>query len=71
MKANEKRFSEIERRAADVIEEITTSGIKYDEKDEVVNVCTIQDIRKEERKIGELNKAREAVGNLYNIKSDT
>ena len=37
LKANEKRFQEVERRAADVIETITNSGIKYDEKDEVVN----------------------------------
>ena len=37
--ANEERFREVERRAADVIEAITNSGIKYDEKDEVVNVC--------------------------------
>lgn len=37
--ANERRFREVERRAADVIEAITNSGIKYDEEDEVVNVC--------------------------------
>ena len=35
---NEKRFRELERRAADVIEAITNSGIKYDEEDEVVNM---------------------------------
>ena len=34
--ANERRFQEVERRAADVIEAITNSGIKYDEEDEVV-----------------------------------
>ena len=39
MAANEKRFREVERRAADVIEAITNSGIKYDESEEVVNVC--------------------------------
>lgn len=38
LKDNEKRFREVERRAADVIETITNSGIKYDEEDEVVNV---------------------------------
>ncbi len=32
--ANERRFREVERRAADVIEAITNSGIKYDEEDE-------------------------------------
>ncbi len=72
LKANEKRFREVERRAADVIESITNSGIKYDEKDEVVNVCqAIQEIRKEERQIGELNKARETAGNLYEMGLDT
>ncbi len=31
--ANERRFRELERRAADVIEAITNSGIKYDESE--------------------------------------
>ncbi len=48
--ANEERFREVERRAADVIEAITNSGIKYDDEDEVVNVCqAIREIRMEER----------------------
>jgi len=69
--ANEKRFREVERRAADVIEAITNSGIKYDEEDEVVNVCqAIQEMRKEERQIGELNKAKEAARNFYNLGID-
>lgn len=37
--ANEDRFREMERRAADVIEAITNLGIKHDESEEVVNVC--------------------------------
>ena len=37
--ANEKRFREVERRAADVIEVITNTGIKYDESEEAVDVC--------------------------------
>ncbi len=66
--ANEERFREVERRAADVIETITNSGIKYDENDEAVNMCqTIQEMRKEERQIGELNKAKEAARNFYNL----
>ena len=69
--ANERRFREVERRAADVIEAITNSGIKYDEEDEVVNVCqAIQEMRKEERQIGELNKAKEAARNFYNLGID-
>ena len=73
---NEKRFRELERRAADVIEAITNSGIKYDESEEVVDVCqAIREIRIEERKIGEqdgeLKKAREAAGNLHEMGLDT
>ena len=68
---NEKRFREVERRAADVIEAITNLGIKYDEEDEVVNVCqAIQEMKKEERQIGELNKAKEAARNFYNLGVD-
>lgn len=70
--ANEKRFREVERRAADVIEAITNSGIKYDEDDEVVNVCqAIQEMRKESERDGELKKAREAAKNLYEMGLDT
>ena len=44
---------------------------KYDEEDEVVNVCqAIQEMRKEERQIGELNKAKEAARNFYNLGVD-
>ena len=73
---NEERFREVERRAADVIEAITNSGIKYDESEEVVDVCqAIREIRMEERKIGEqdgeLKKAREAAGNLHEMGLDT
>ena len=73
---NEKRFRELERRAADVIETITNSGIKYDESEEVVDVCqAIREIRMEERKIGEqdgeLKKAREAAENLHEMGLDT
>lgn len=72
LKDNEKRFREVERRAADVIEAITNSGIKYDEEDEVVNVCqAIQEMRKEERQIGELNKAMETAGKLHEMGLDT
>ena len=74
--ANEKRFREAERRAADVIEAITNSDIKYDEEDEVVNVClVIQEMRMEEQKIGEqdgkLRKAKEAAGKLHEMELDT
>ena len=65
--ANEARFREVERRAADVIEAITNSGIKYDEGEEVVNVCqAIQEMRKE----SELKKAQEVAENLYKMGLD-
>lgn len=73
--ANERRFRELERRAADVIEAITNLGIKYDESEEVIDVCqAIQEIRMEERKIGEqdgeLKKAKEDARNFYNLGVD-
>lgn len=65
--ANEERFWEVERRAVDVIEAITNSGIKYDESEEVVNVCqAIQEMRKE----SEQKKAQEVAGNLYKMGLD-
>ena len=69
---NEKRFRELERRAADVIEAITNSGIKYDESEEVVDVCqAIREMRRESEQDGELKKAREAAGKLYEMGLDT
>ena len=65
---NEERFRRVERRAADVIEAITNSGIKYDEEDEVVNVCqAIQEMRKE----SEQKKAMEVAGKLHEMGLDT
>lgn len=67
LQVNEKRFREVERRAADVIEAITNSGIKYDEKEEAVDVCrAIQEMRQE----SEQKKAREVAENLYNMGLD-
>ncbi len=72
LKVNEKRFREVERRAADVIEAITNSGIKYEEGEEAVDVCqAIQEMRKESEQDGELKKAREAAGRLYEMGLDT
>ncbi len=69
--ANEKRFREVERRAADVIEVITNTGIKYDESEEAVDVCqAIQEIRMESERRGELKKAQETARNLYNLGVD-
>ena len=69
--ANERRFREVERRAADVIEAITNSGIKYDEEDEVVNVCqAIQEMRKESEQDGRLMQAQESAKKLYEMGLD-
>lgn len=71
LKTNEKRFREVERRAVDVIEAITNSGMKYDESEEAIDVCqAIQEMRIEERKIGELNKAKETARNFYKLGID-
>ena len=74
--ADEKRFWEVERRAAGVIEVITNSGIKYDESEEVVDVCqAIQEIRKESERDGErqgrLMQAQEGAKKLYEMGLDT
>lgn len=54
LETNEERFRKLERRAVDVIEAITNSGIKYDEEEEAVDVCqAIQEMRIEERRLGE------------------
>lgn len=54
LKKNEKRFQEVERRAADVIEAITNTGLKYDEKEASVNMCqAILEMRMESEMIGE------------------
>lgn len=67
LQVNEKRFREVERRAADVIETITNSGIKYDEEEETIDVCqAIQEMRQE----SEQKKAREVAENLYNMGLD-
>ena len=65
--ANEERFREVERRAVDVIEAVTNSGIKYNEGEEAVDVCqAIQEMRKE----SEQKKAQEIAGNLYKMGFD-
>lgn len=71
MKANEKRFRELERRAADVIQVITNAGIKYDEDEEAVDVCqAIQEMRMESEQIGELRKAQEDARSFYDLGVD-
>ena len=48
METDRERFENLEKRAADVIEAVTGSGLKYEEGDETVNMCkAIQDIRQD------------------------
>ena len=71
LEANEKRFREVERRAADVIEAITNSGIKYDESEEAVDVCqAIQEMRMESESQGRLMQAKEDAINFYKFGVD-
>ncbi|MDE6830370.1 MAG: transposase, partial [Lachnospiraceae bacterium] len=79
LKDNEQRFREMERRAVDVIEVITNTGLKYEESEEKIDVCeAIKEIRMEERRIGEQNgekrgelkKAQESARNFYNLGVD-
>lgn len=72
LKVNEKRFREVERRAVDVIEAVINSGIEYDESEVSVDMCqAIQEIRKEERRLGEqdgeLKKAQQDARNFYEM----
>ncbi len=68
---NEERFRKVERRAVDVIEAITNSGINYDEEDEVINVCqAIQEMRKESERDGRLMQAQESAKKLYDMGLD-
>lgn len=48
--SSDERFKRVERNAAMVINAITHSKIKFDEKEEVVNMCqAIMEMREEER----------------------
>ncbi len=68
LELNKPRFCELERRAADVIEVITNSGMKYDESEVTVDVCqAIREMRKESEQQGELKKAKETARNLYKL----
>ena len=56
LKEHEKRFREMERRAVDVIEVITNTGLKYEESEMKIDVCeAIKKMREESERQGELN----------------
>ena len=68
LESNQRRFQRLEKRAVDVIEAITNAGIKYDEGEVEVDMCqAIQEIREEERRLGELEKSKEAARNFYEM----
>lgn len=68
LESNQRRFQRLEKRAVDVIEAITNAGIKYDEGEVDVDMCqAIQEIREEERRLGELEKSKEAARNFYEM----
>ncbi len=80
LRENKERFKEVERRAVDVIEVITNTQLKYEEREGKVDMCqAIREMRidaeregelrgelRGERK-GELKKAQEAARNFYNL----
>ncbi len=75
LKANEKRFKEVERRAVDVIEVITHAGLKYEEREENVNMCQAilemkQEAEQRGEQKGELKKAQEDARNFYALGVD-
>lgn len=75
LKSNEKRFRQVERRAADVIETITNSRLKYDEKEMKVDVCqAIKEMQEESEQIGEkrgaLETAQKNAMNFYKMGID-
>ncbi len=72
LKADEKRFRKLERRAADVIKIITNSGIKYDENEEAIDMCqAIQEMRMESETKGRILQAQESSKKLYEMGLDT
>ncbi len=53
LERDKKRFGELERRAVDVIQAVTNSGIKYKKSEEVVDVCkAIQEMQMEAEQRG-------------------
>jgi len=76
LRENEERFKEVERRAVDVIEVMTNTQLKYEEREGKVDMCqAIREMRidaeregelRGEQK-GELKKAQEAARNFYNL----
>ena len=72
MELNEKRFREVERRAADVIEVVTHTGLKYEEGRAAVDMCqAIQDMKKESETRGRLMQAQESARKLDEMGIDT
>lgn len=68
LKSQEKRFREVERRAVDVIEAITNSGVKYDESEVTVDMCqAIKEMREESESQGRLKQAKEDARNFYKL----
>lgn len=54
LKIHKDRFQSVERRAVDVMEAVTNTGLKYDEREGKINVCqAIEEMRIESEQIGE------------------
>ena len=75
LEIHKKRFQSVSRRAVDVIEAVTNTGLKYDRKEEKVDMCqAIREMRMESERIGEergaLENARKTAQKLYNMGLD-
>ena len=68
LRENEERFKEVERRAVDVVEVMTNTQLKYEEREGKVDMCqAIREMRIDAERNGELKKAQEAARNFYNL----
>jgi hypothetical protein len=79
VKANEKRFREVERRAADVIKAVTNANLRYEESGVEVDMCqALQEMQMEARQQGleqgqtqgKLIRSKEVARNFYKMGLD-
>ena len=68
VKANEKRFREVERRAADVIKAVTNSDLQYEESEAAVDMCqALKNMQMESEAQGRLKQVAEDAKVFYRL----
>lgn len=71
VKANENRFREVERRAADVIKAVTNANLRYEESGVEVDMCqALQEMQMEAEAQGRMIQAKETAKNFYKMGLD-